>query len=189
MGHNIEHYTYKENVSKKKIQAELDNYVKHCTWQEGGSGTGGIRWIDHVVCKNYEEAKEYIEKHDRGWYDCLAVRYYEYINAPDNVKLKELHDASQAAMNEWGKRDHALYPAALTSSLITCKRCGSKLSREWLHKNVCPVCGVDLRPEHIMKSIEAAKNKYLRAHEKEEEYRQKHLKKEPYWLVKIEYHT
>lgn len=37
---------------------------------------GGIRFNDTVL-KNEEEAGKWIEDHDRGWYDNLAVRFKE----------------------------------------------------------------------------------------------------------------
>lgn len=75
MAHNIRHLDYHCSVSQKQVQKRLDNYVACEDYEEGASGLPQpIRWINHL-CKNREEAIEYIESHDRGWYDCLAVQY------------------------------------------------------------------------------------------------------------------
>ena len=75
MAHNIRHFDYHCSRSQRQIQKRLDNFVACADYEEGAVGLPQpIRWIDRV-CKNREEAEEYIESHDRGWYDCLAVKY------------------------------------------------------------------------------------------------------------------
>lgn len=75
MAHNIKHLDYHCSVSQKQVQKRLDNYVACEDYEEGASGLPQpIRWINHL-CKNRDEAMEYIKSHDRGWYDCLAVQY------------------------------------------------------------------------------------------------------------------
>ena len=77
MAHNIKYFEYKEDVDRKKVQTNLDNYVAHEDFEEGCSGLNSpIRWIENCgVLNSYEEALEYIKSHDKGWYDSLAVRY------------------------------------------------------------------------------------------------------------------
>ena len=185
--HNIEYYDYKETVNKKAIQAELDDYVEHKTWEEGGGDTAGIRWNDNVVCESYDAAKKWIEKHDQGWYDCLAVKYLSPVT--NRLDLKEYDDKVKEAYNVYFKRDKAIYPKTRTSEFIGCSKCKSRLATAMLRGNFCPVCGFDLRPESTLKAIETAINKWKKAQEARQEYINKHSKKETRWLVKIEYHT
>lgn len=75
MAHNIKHLDYHCSVSQRQVQKRLDNYVACEDYEEGATGLPSpIRWIDHL-CKNRDEALEYIKSRDRGWYDCLAVQY------------------------------------------------------------------------------------------------------------------
>ena len=75
MAHNIHLLDYHCSVSKRAVQKRLDAYVAIEDAGEGASGLPNpIRWIEHL-CKNRDEAVEYIESHDKGWYDCLAVQY------------------------------------------------------------------------------------------------------------------
>ena len=75
MAHNIRHLDYHCSCSQRQVEKRLDNFVACEDYEEGAVGLPQpIRWIDHV-CKNREEAEEYIKAHDRGWYDCLAVQY------------------------------------------------------------------------------------------------------------------
>lgn len=89
MGHNIHHSTYPENINKKLVQAEWDEYAAHEDWQEGCTGLArDIRWIDHV-CDTLEEAETYIREHDSGWYDQLAVKFKDTDSIPTTSAKKE----------------------------------------------------------------------------------------------------
>ena len=189
MSHNIEHFTYPEKVDKKKVQKELDHYAAMEDWQKGCTGLyHDIRWLNGQIYANYDEAEKAIEKFDRGNYDQLAVRFYHY-TPPRDEKVDALKKKVLAAGDEYRKRDFAVYPKTVSAAMIGCKKCGSRLAREYLNTNFCPVCRTDMRPEYILKSIEAAKNKMLRAEKEVSEYYTKKGKKEIQWLVKIEYHT
>jgi hypothetical protein len=75
MAHNIKYITYPSSVSQRAVSKKLDAFVAVEDAEEGAVGLPNpIRWIDYT-CKNYVEAVEYIKSHDRGWYDCLAVKY------------------------------------------------------------------------------------------------------------------
>jgi len=75
MSHIINKAVYPKRVSKKKVQEEWDEVARREDYQEGCSGLSSpIRWID-VLCKNIAEAEDYIDKHDNGWYDQLAVMF------------------------------------------------------------------------------------------------------------------
>lgn len=94
MGHTIQHYDYPVNVDKKKVEQELANYVAKRCFQEGGH-LSKIRWIDSEPCANEDEAYKKIESLDKGWYDCIAVKYYDAYNMPETEKIKfesEKHD-------------------------------------------------------------------------------------------------
>ena len=185
--HNIELYDYKENVDKKEVYADLNDYVEHATWAEGGSGIESIRW-NNVVCEDYEAAKKWIESHDKGWYDQLAVKYYSPVHEKSK-KLDELDQKIKEAYDVYNKRNSAIYVKTRTSEFIGCSRCKSRLASQYLQGNFCPICRADLRPDTTLKSIAAAKIKWENAQKTKKDYVDKHSKKEIRWLVKIEYHT
>jgi len=185
--HNIEHHVYPEKVDKKKVFEELNSYVEHECWQEGGS-LDRIRWEEYPILESQKEAEKWIEEHDRGWYDNLAVRFKKPIRV-ESAKLKELTEETKRTCKEYRDRSAKLYADTVTSTYIGCKSCGSKIARKYLKANNCPICHAELRPEHMLKSVAAAFNKYSRAIKAENDYVNKHSKKEICWLVKIEYHT
>ena len=187
--HNIQFGSYSEKVNRKAVQSEWDEYVRMEDWQEGASGLPNpIRWLEGRIYNSRDEAEEAIKRLDNGWYDQIAVKYYHPVEQKSQ-KLEELNKVCVEAMNEYRNRDRELYASKVTSAYIGCKNCGSKISRVHLHSNCCPVCRAELRPEHMIKRVEAARNKWERAVKQKEDWINKHSKKEVRWLVKIEYHT
>ena len=193
MSHNIDYRSYPENVDRQKVLDDLNHYVAMEDWQEGSGGLlHGIRWYDFTPpCEDYSAAMKFLKKNDKGNYDNLAVRYFVY---EQNERGKKRIDAAKTACvdayRKYQAKEDVLYPTTITSAFVGCKACGSKLSREHLHSNYCPVCRADLRPETTKNAIAAAKKRWKDAQvrveqaEKANRGRAKHM-----WLIKFEYHT
>lgn len=194
--HNIEYFTYKENVDRRKVVNSLNDYVAHQDWQEGCGGLyRDIRWLE-VELGTYEDAIKYIESHDRGDYDNLAVKYKSYANveikltkACENLKTKiaDLTEKKRTYETQHGVHN-------FKSSYIGCSRCGSKVNREYLKGNRCPVCGEDLRGKTTLDTLKRYDERIKEANEALKEEQLKNQKKyekkaETKWVVKIEYHT
>lgn len=202
MGHQIETFTYKENVNRKAIEQELNNYVSHATWQEGGGGLSrSIKWMESLpIFQSEDDADEYINNHYVGDYQQVAVRFKEAKRmTPDSMPAfyKQAIAKESAARNKFDKLLHESYLSTLTSEFVSCKACGSKINRAKMIKKIfgrnpnhCPVCDADLRPKTKLDAIHRAKAKYEEAKEKTKEANRKlNEKGEVKWLVKIEYHT
>lgn len=72
MGHYIGETVYPIKVSKKQIERDCSRVAEY----EGDYEQKiTFRWMDTMTLPNYEEARKWVEAHDRGWYDNLAVRY------------------------------------------------------------------------------------------------------------------
>lgn len=190
MSHNIKHYTYDEKVDRKSVQAELNHYVSMEDWQEGCSGlNNSIRWIESTICDSYDSAMDYLTRNDKGWYDCLAVRY----RVP-NGTTKAL-DALKQKANELSKKSYDLatkiHYKGIKSEFVGCKKCGSRLATKYISSNMCPLCRNELRPDSTLDAIAKVKNAYNEALKKVEEMEKEIAKKngKVQWLVKIEYHT
>lgn len=187
--HNIEHRDYPENVNRNEVKASLDNYVAHADWQEGCSGLyKNIRWEAGIICPSEESAEKWLEEHDRGDYDNLAVRY----RAPKGTskKLEELQKKRSEKWEEWYKEEYKKYFADFKSTLVTCKECGSKVNVQYIISHDCPVCKADMRSNTEKKRVAALKT----AEEKLEsaiaaENERLAKRGEIRWLVKFEYHT
>lgn len=194
MAHNIEYYTYPVTKKQSAIASELQSYAERKTYEEGGGGLPhSIRWLDHV-CDDYESAKAFIERNDKGWYDQLAVKYKQFDKPITSKKLTEL----EAKLNDTKKNLRELESkVAFTefkAQYISCKKCGSKLNKDYIKRNNCVVCGYDMRSDTTKNAIARLTEK-VKALENavREEARKVAVKKakeaKEYWLVKIEYHT
>lgn len=149
MGHNIEYFNYDESTNQKDIEAKLASYVQHETWQEGGS-MSPIRWLKQSPLPDRDAAEQFIKRHDKGWYDCLAVRYKEPVITQ---AIRAAQKAEAAAWKKWRDLDNEVYVTTLTSEFISCKACKSRLNRKMLAipkigipRNTCPVCHAESEP-------------------------------------------
>lgn len=197
MSHNIEYYEYPENVDKKKVASDLDNYVRHAAWQEGGH-LNEIRWYDAEPCASREDAEVFIQEHDHNWYDCIAVRYREPILDKPSKTYVELMGRKKKADERYAKASAEVYASTVQSAYIGCKHCGSKVNRQYLLRqtigvrvNACPVCRADLRPASKLENIQKASEAVEAICKKLQEESRRMSKKngQVKWLVKIEYHT
>jgi len=201
MSHEIQYFDYSITTDKKRIETELNDYARHATWQEGGSGLySSIRWIDKIF-ETYSEAQQYIDRNDRGDYDQLAVKYKEY-GSVDKTKLTKYNELSakcKEAYDKVNKLENTNHFKEVKAAYIGCPHCGSKINREiyttkWtaVKPNYCPVCRESMLKDTMLKQIESAKEKHKKLQEQakaEYEKQQKKNKPTERWLVKIEYHV
>ena len=191
MGHNIERYSYAIGTSKSAIEAELNERVRKITWQEGGHGLyGPIRFIDEVL-PDYEAAVEYINQHDKGWYDQLAVKYKNVPHGKTSKKLQDLKTKLSTAYQEYRTLDSVIAAQSFKADYVGCKHCGSKINRTYIKSNFCPICRTDMRSDTVQKKLSSMKAKIDKLNEdiKAEERSLAAKSNEVCWLVKIEYHT
>ena len=101
MSHEIRHFEYKDNIKRDWVQGELDNFVKYEDWQEGCSGLSApIRWNEQTICESRDDAEKWIEEHDRGCYDQLAVRFRDTSTAKSK-RISELEAKLREASIGW----------------------------------------------------------------------------------------
>ena len=200
MGHEVRHYDVKENIDRVAFEKKLDHMVAMDDWQEGASGLPkSIRWIESAgVLDSYDDALDYIEKHDHRAYDQLAVRYNatkdefkpsaKFLNAKEREK-----NAREAYKNLTDKINADFFGAK--SEYVGCKGCGSKLSRKHLSHPTCPLCKNSLLSEtastrlsRSFDKIKDSKKKADDAWKADEKRRKKGKIGDVRWLVKIEYH-
>lgn len=189
--HNICYYTYEEKCNKNKVYAELNEMVEHEDWQEGGS-LESIRWLENApLCENYDKAKEYIESHDKGWYDCLAVRFKSPKGDKKTAKEETLEKSVVEKHKKWQSLANAFHFANVKSATTTCSKCNSRLNISYLRGNYCPLCNTDLRPSSTIERIDSLKVSFDKANKELKDYRNEQTSKnfKIEWLVKIEYHT
>ena len=192
MGHAIYYLDFEESVSKEKIVAEADEMAEYESDSRSGL-PGTIRWLNHI-CDDREQAHEFIDKNDDGWYDQLAVRYRKYPPCTPTkalLKLKERLEKEREKANSYAKA-HSI--ASFKIEFIGCPHCGSKLKRTLLRGNSCPLCGTELRSKTTMETLKRYKenieNLEKQIYEEGCRINKRNIKNSKLmWLVKIEYHV
>lgn len=198
MGHQINYSVINDTEKdKKECEADWNECARHEGYKEGCSGLSQpIRWINHT-CESYDEAMKYIESHDKGWYDQLAVKFYDYPKIEGSKTYDNLKDRLSKALIKYEELKNKIHYEGVKSKFIACKNCESKLNSGYFGKglkNTCPICKSDLRSATILETLENYKNNVekLKKEIKAEEIKlQSKIKKKATekWLVKVEYHV
>lgn len=194
MGHVVNYGVYEENVDKGRVQEEWDMVVRYEDYQEGASGLPNpIRWLDKVFFSR-EEAENYIENNDSGWYDQIAVKFKEVSDFKPSKTYEKLMERRVAAIQKVTEIDDDFYFKEFKSKMLGCRHCESKINLRYLKGNYCPVCKKDMRPSVFLQKIEKAKENAKKAEENLKTERKKLENKQlenakTKWLVKVEYHV
>jgi ribosomal protein L37E len=152
--------------------------------------------IQYIVMEYIEgiTLKEFIEKNDKGWYDQLAVKFKRFDKPVSSKKLSDLKTRLSEERIKLRELETKVVFTEFKAQYISCKKCGSKLNKDYIKRNNCVVCGYDMRSDTTKSAIARlnAKVKSIEEAIKEEtrKLEQKKAKEaKEYWLVKIEYHT
>lgn len=186
MGHCTKHTTYSATWTLERIAQDVIDNVNH---NGDCYGTDCVRMPTDEVFDTYEEAEAYICKIDRGDYDGIAVKYLDFTGVEDSNKIKELR-ARIADTVQKQKEYIAAHSVKLQkAAYIGCHSCGSKLNKERLRGERCPLCDTDLRAVSTLERIGSFKKRIDEYDKKIVQERLKQKKKAKIqWLVKFEYH-
>ncbi len=83
------------------MEKKLNDYV--------GVSAGNIQWKSHI-CNDEDDAYAYLEKIDSGWYDQLAVRFYDYPELKPSKTMETLKERMERLQNRYNElRDNIHY--------------------------------------------------------------------------------
>lgn len=74
MSHQIDYVEFGSRTQPKTIQKECDRIAKYRS-DSGGPLYKPVRFFGQKVFENYDEADEWIQQNDSGWYDNIAVKF------------------------------------------------------------------------------------------------------------------
>jgi len=202
MGHAVYYSRYPESSIKKVYgrwnisfwDQMLEDISHETDWYGGYHGDFSV--YDREVFMNEKLAKEFLERHFVGYHDG-AVRYY--IANPSEAqkkKEKELNEEIEELYRGISNDTVALdYLSKLSSKLLSCETCESRINRQYLIKrgtSKCPVCRSDsILPISVRSRIKKQEEKLSSLRKKLEDL---HRNEKPSknaktgWLVKVEYH-
>lgn len=186
MGHCIMCEPLAESYSKREI---VDLVINHVAHSGDRYGTDNVRFPTDKIFENREAAEQYINSIDKGWYDGIAVKYLDFSDVKDSSKTKDL----QEKINEVAAKKKEYVAAhsvkAQKAAYIGCPECGSKLNKERLRGESCPLCSTDLRAASTLERIASFDNRINEYRKKIKAEKEKDKKKaKVMWLVKWEYH-
>lgn len=184
MGHIVNYREWPVNKSTVELYADIQEEAEH----EGDGYCSNIKWHKDVApLKDRQAAEEWIQAHDKGWYDDHAVRFISHRNSKKTKKMEELEGRLRELFRK--QCEYAAEHSVLKfkAEYIGCPKCGSKLSRKHLNGDRCPLCREDLRSKTTLDTIAnyERRRKEVEAQIREEKNKQSG---EVMWLVKYEYH-
>lgn len=186
MSHAIGYYTCKNRDEIWGICADFANENVDRLEDPFGSYHGGMTINDDIILNSYNEAKDWIESHQRRDYDDRAVRFRQ--NSTPSAKMKSLKNRIE---KEEEKRDDFIKAKSIKnykSKLVTCPKCGSKINKEYTNR-YCPVCRADMFAKSTVDKIKFYNDKIKRLNnELEEAEKQNNKHAKTVWLVKVEVH-
>lgn len=190
MGHSIAYLT----VDKREdilMEAREFAFVEVDRREDpSGSYHGRLTIHDHTVLATEEEARQFIDKKDNGWYDDHAVQYRDTGLVKPTSAMTSLSERMERNRKQKVEYNQKHQIQNLKSKKITCRNCQSNLNKDFLHSQNCPVCRQDLRADYIVERLNKYDEDYKELGKKYRNLEHKLSSKAPVkWLVKVEVHV
>ena len=173
--------TFDYSLSKDKINSEVYSILadSNSCFEYKGSFEK-ICFVETTVYKDETEAANAVRRLQRNRGDNIAVPFWDFSEYAsqklcklDN-RIAKAHECLEKAMSE-------RYLTSISCKLVSCRTCGSLLSREHLlfrerngsYYDHCPVCNGNLKPKSRLARIEELRTKWeqLKAERAEEAIR------------------
>jgi len=187
MGHVIIHKTF----SGDKTPQQITDAVLYAVQHSGDRyGTERVQFpCSGIIFENEDAAKAYINSINHDFYGGYAVKFRDYSHVPYPQKALEYRKKREETMQKKKEYADAHSVKRQKAAYVGCSACGSKLNRERLRGELCPLCNTDLRAKTTMERIKAYDQKIAELDVKAEREHEKDKKKAKImWLVKYEYH-
>ncbi len=179
MGHCTD-YIVVDN--KKDIMGAAQDFAFYNTDRYENPSGRYHRKIDVLESTVYEDYDSACTKADelsvtRGSYNDFAIPFYESIKQEPTKQMQNLSKRLEKIIKDKCEYDEKHSIKNLSSKLISCKNCESKLAKDFLKGNKCPVCGKDLRSQYILDRIKKYDDDYKKVNKQLIEIEQKRNKK------------
>lgn len=188
MGHVYDFAVFPEKTSKEKMFKSSQEFAFfNVDREENPSGSYFNQWIQHSeVLDSESEAESFLNR--QGIYVDGCVRFRE--PAKPSAKMINLEERIKTTRQKKHKFDKVHNVTSRKSAFIGCNNCGSKIARNYLRGDYCPVCNKDLRAEYIVKKLKEYDEKieFLKEEYKKEKKKQAKKRSVVKWLVKTEVH-
>lgn len=99
--------------------------------------------------KTKDEATDYLYQ-QQSWNESLYATY-DLRRSSKYITLKKRLDAEIKKLADYEK-EHSC--SSFKAALISCSCCNSKINKKYIEKDICPVCGTDLRSKTTIETVE-----------------------------------
>lgn len=149
--------------SLAKARAQIVDRVRHNADLEEfpsmGEEVGNITPIypPESCCKSLQSVVEWYNKS----YEAFHRPYQKYIpfldtnSLPNDKRLLELEKRLQDEISKRNAYYNAHNVQNLQAKYISCKRCGSKVNKDYIRNNSCPVCRNNMLSDTVQKRLDA----------------------------------
>ena len=191
MGHCTDYIVVDEKKDIMEVARDFAFYNTDRYENPSGRYNNILDVLESTIYEDYDDAylKASELERSRGSYNDFAIPFYSSIKQEPTKQMLNIEkrmDKIIVDKEEYNKK-HSI--KNLSSKLITCKHCESKLAKDFLKRNNCPVCGKDLRSQYILDRIKKYDDDYKKLNKQLTEIEKKRNKKGPIkWLVKVEVH-
>lgn len=187
MSYLVDYFMFSVKDNAKQIASEID-YVVY--YGGGHIHACDITFIDKVL-PDYDSAVEYIESLNKKVTELVAVKYICVNLSKDEYskKLKDLELKYYETLSKYNKLESTVYALGLKSDVVICRHCGTKIKKEYIESNYCPLCKQDMRNKTLLTQKERLKNKLnqldLAIKEERKRLNEKSKNKEEKWVVRV----
>lgn len=183
MGHIVKYEIFPGNWMPQQVIESVIHYIKrHGTF----CSNRHVYFPTDRIFATRNEAEAFLNQVDAGWHYGVAVKIIDYTNIRNGSKLQKLQTkkVSICEKKQAYAKEHSV--KQWQAALVSCRKCGSKLNREQLIDDVCPVCHMDLRGPTTLERLNVFDKQIIAC---EEEIRQETLKQmgNTQWIVRFEY--
>lgn len=128
--------------------------------------------------RHSDEASRYYREKNTG------VRYYDYENIKPSKKILDLKRRIEETKQKMQQYEAAHSVQSFKAQFVGCPNCGSKIAKDHISYNRCPLCHTELRSKTTMETLAGYREKIkdLEKKVKEEEKKAK-SKAEVKWLL------
>lgn len=144
-------------TSRIRHEADLEEFPNMCSRNR-------IIVKNEKVFEFFDDAEDYAEEISGEWrrkYNiCLPFKDTE--DAKETKKIAELVERIQQTCNKREQYINSHHVRDFKSEYIGCRCCGSKINKEYLRNDHCPVCKSELRSKTVIETIHAYEKKIIK---------------------------
>ncbi|MBS6535859.1 hypothetical protein [Peptoniphilus harei] len=191
MGHCTDYIVVDKKKDIMGVAQDFAFYNTNRRENPSGSYNNVLDILEGTVYEDFDSANLKASELEtiRGSYNDFAIPFYSSVKQEPTKQMKNLIRRLEKITVDKCEYDEKHSIKNLSSKLITCKHCESKLAKDFLKRNNCPVCGKDLRSQYILDRIKKYDEDYKKVNKQLVEISKKRNKKGPIkWLVKVEVH-